>query len=155
MPPSPPCWSQQRRWLQLPVAIGSLSWVWKQNYISCPPLHFALPLTYTWPCHCFPGPKPGSDLHSLLWQHTVNPMMLCSYFVWPVPGMPVIRASIQKDSVSYSAKHCRKGVSPGYKCPSISKVERNHLGREHMGLIPFGPCSYKRFWHITRPQKKQ
>lgn len=42
MPPSPPCWWQKRRWLQLPVAISSVSRAWGQNYVSWPPLHFSL-----------------------------------------------------------------------------------------------------------------
>lgn len=53
----------------------------------------------------------------------------------------------------FRARHCRKGRSPGHKCSGIAEVERNHLGKEHVGLNTFSPWSYERFWHFTRPQK--
>lgn len=126
------------------MAISSSSWVWGQNDGSCPPLHFSLPPHVHLTVPLLPKLKPGSDLHSLLWQHTVNPMMLCFYFVQHVLGIPVICASIQKDSGSYSAKHCRKSMSPGYKCPSLSCGEKASLKGTH-GTKPFWP---KVLWKV-------
>lgn len=159
---SPPCWPQQRRWLQLPVIVkvtgsGSnfLSWVWWRELglispftlLSAPSENSSRVGIYLWSMnerwhwglfgwvsqlysrlpadpggwwwrkwelsqtsvytnvHLSPLPD-GSDQPE--WD-AVNPMVFRSCFVWPVLGIPTIWAPFLEDSVSYSAKHCRRG----------------------------------------------
>lgn len=52
------------------------------------------------------SPLPGGS-EQPEWD-AVYPMVFCSCFVWPILGIPAIWAPFLEDSVSYSAKHCRR-----------------------------------------------